>query len=160
MTANCTNTTKSEKVLEENSFFIISESKVTFKNYHAVIILNQISNTRLIKKRDFTANIIVLVFSVLFYVMVLQPLYLSTIVESLILALILISVGSCIENYSYKLLINKTDYDFNEIIVSKKNLNFAKIFLSKFPASTLSLLKTGVKQECEFDYQDLKNEVA
>jgi hypothetical protein len=106
--------------------------------------LNQISNSRLIKKRDFTANIIVLVFSVLFYVMVLQPLYLSTKFESLILALILISVVSCVENYSYRLLINKTNYDFNEITVSKKNLYFAGRFISKFADS--ALLKNKVKQ--------------
>ena len=106
--------------------------------------LNQISNSRLIKKRDFTANIIVLVFSVLFYVMVLQPLYLSTKFESLILALILISAVSGTKNYSYRLLINKTNYDFNEIIVSKENLHFAKIFLCKFPVSII--LKTKVKQ--------------
>nr|WP_315206724.1 hypothetical protein [uncultured Flavobacterium sp.] len=148
-----TNTTKIEKTLEENSLFVISESKVTFKNCDVVIDLNQISNSRLIKKRDFTANIMVLVFSVLFYVMILQPLYLSTIFESLILALILISVLSCIENYSYRLLINKTNYDFNEIIVCKENLPFAKIFLSKSTASIL--LKTKVKQEFEFDYQNL-----
>ena len=154
MSTNFTNTAKIEKVLEENSLFVISESKVTFKNCDVVIDLNQISNSRLIKKRDFTANIMVLVFSVLFYVIILQPLYLSTIFESLILALILISVVSYVENYSYKLLINKTNYDFNEIIVSKENLHFAKIFLSKFPASTL--LKAKVKQEFEFDYQSLK----
>ena len=130
MTTNCTNTTKSEKVFEENSFFIIAESQVTFKNYHEVIILNQIADTRLIKKRDFTANIIIVVFSVLFYVIVLQPLYLGTTFDSLILALILISVVNCIENYSYRLLIYKTDYDVNEIIVNKKNLYFARIFLS------------------------------
>lgn len=144
---------KSKKTLEENSLFVISESKVTFKNCDTVINLNQILSSRLIKKRDFTANIMVLVFSVLFYVMVLQPLYLSSIFESLLLALILISAVSYIENYSYILLINKTNYDFNEIIVSKANLQFAKIFLSKFPFSTL--LKANVKQEFEFDCQNL-----
>jgi hypothetical protein len=148
-----TNTTKIEKTLEENSLFVISESKVTFKNCDTVINLNQILSSRLIKKRDFTANIMVLVFSGLFYVMIVQPLYLSTIFESLIVALILIYVLSCIENYSYRLLINKNNYDFNEIIVSKENLPFAKIFLSKSTASTL--LKTKVKQEFEFDYQNL-----
>ena len=51
-----------KKFLEKNSLFVISESKVTFKNCHAVITLNQISNSRLIKNREFTANIIVLVF--------------------------------------------------------------------------------------------------
>ncbi len=139
------NTTKIEKTLEENSFFVISESKVTFKNCDTVINLNQILNSRLIKKRDFTANIMVLVFSVLFYVMIVQPLYLSTIYESLILALILIAVVSCIENYSYLLLINKTNYDFNEINVSRANIQFAKIFLSKFPSS--AVLKSRVKQD-------------
>lgn len=149
-----TNATKIEKVLEENSLFVISESKVTFKNCDAVINLNQISNSRLIKKRDFTANIILLVFSVLFYEIFLQPLYLSTIFESLILALILISLVSCVEKYSYRLLINKTNYDFNEIIVSEENLHFAKIFLSQFPVSTISKIK--VKEEFEFDFQNLK----
>ena len=154
MSTNFTNTTKIEKVLEENSLFVISESKVTFKNCDVVIDLNQISNSRLIKKRDFTANIILLVFSVLFYEIFLQPLYLSTIFESLILALILISLVSCVEKYSYRLLINKTNYDFNEIIVSEENLHFAKIFLSQFPVSTISKIK--VKEEFEFDFQNLK----
>jgi hypothetical protein len=155
---NSTNSTKIEKILEDNPLFVISESKVTFKNHHAVINLNQISNSRLIKKRDFTANIIVLVFAVLFYVMVLQPLYVFTVFESVILALILISVVSCIENYSYRLLINKTNYDFNEIFVSKQNLHIAKIFLSKFPVSTI--LKIKVEHELEFDCQDFKESMA
>ncbi|SDI15392.1 hypothetical protein SAMN04488062_1252 [Flavobacterium omnivorum] len=158
MSTICTNTTKSEKILDQNSFFVVSESKVTFKNCDAVINLNQISNCRLIKKRDFTANIMVFVFSVLFYVIILQPLYLSATFESLILALILIYVLSCVKNYSYRLLINKNNYDFNEIIVSKKELYFARIFLSKYPASTI--LTTKFKQEFEFDNQNFKQHIA
>ena len=154
MSKNCLNITKTEKFLEENSFFVISEFQVTFKNCGTAINLNQISNSRLIKKRDFTANIIVFVFAVLFYVTTIQPLYLSTTFESLLLALILISVVSSVENYSYILLINKTNYDFNEIIVSKANLHFATLFLSKFTVSTL--LKSKIKQEFAFDYQNLK----
>ena len=154
MSTNCTNIIKIEKILNNNSFFIISESNVIFKNCDIIINLNQITNCRLIKKRDFTPNILVFVFSVLFYVITFEPLYLISTFESLILALILIAVVSCIENYSYTLLINKTNYDFNEIIVSKANFHFATIFLSKFPSSTV--LKSGVQQEFEFDYQILK----
>ena len=154
MSKNCLNITKTEKFLEENSFFVISEFQVTFKNCGTAINLNQISNSRLIKKRDFTANIIVFVFAVLFYVTTLQPLDLNSTFESLLLALILISVVSSVENYSYILLINKTNYDFNEIIVSKENLHFATLFLSKFTVSTL--LKSKIKHEFAFDYQNLK----
>lgn len=154
MSTNGINTSITEKFLNENLLFVISETQVTFKNCNSVINLNQISNSRLIKKRDFTANIIVFVFSILFYVMILQPLYLNTTFELLILLLILISIVSRLKNYSYILLINKTNYDFNEIVVSKANLHFAKIFLSKFTISTL--LKSKVKQEFEFEYQNLK----
>lgn len=158
MSTICINTTKIEKILDENSFFVVSESKVTFKNCDAVINLNQISNCRLIKKRDFTANIMVFVFSLLFYVIILQPLYLSATFESLILALILIYVLSCVKNYSYRLLINKNKYDFNEIVVSKKELHFARIFLSKYSPSTI--LTTTVKREFEYDNQNFKQHIA
>lgn len=67
--------------------------------------------------------------------MILQPLLLNTTFESLILALILFSIVSRLENYNHILLINKTNYDFNEIIVSDANLHFAKIFLSSFTDS-------------------------
>lgn len=149
MSTYCTNTIKTEIILEKNSLFEFSESKVTFRDCDVVINLNQITNSRLVKKRNFTANIIVLVFSVLFYVMILKPLFLSTIFESLILALILIFVVSCVENYSYRLLINKRNYDFNEIIVTKENLHFAKVFLTKFTAPT------SLNDKQEFEYQNL-----
>ncbi|MDI1303293.1 MAG: hypothetical protein PSX42_00305 [bacterium] len=150
------NKTKIEKVLEENSLFVISESKVTFKNCDAVINLNQISNSRLIKKRDVSLNIILLLFSVLLCFKVLPSLNFNAIFQSLIVALILISVilAIYIKSYSYKLLINKKNYSFNEIIVSKKDLYFAGRFISKFTAATI--LKTKVKQDFEFEYQNLK----
>lgn len=154
MITNCTTTTKIEKVLEENSLFIISESKVIFINTTIVISLNQISNSRLIKNRDLSLNIIMLVFSALLYLMGLPSVNFDAIFQCLILGLILISLilAFCIKSYSYKLLINKNIYGFNEIIVNKKNLHFAGIFISKFPDSTI--LKTKVEQE--FDYQSLK----
>lgn len=158
MNKNFAAASKIEIILDENEFFIMSESKVVFKNSNTTLSLKQISNSRLIKNRDYTVNILVLVFAVLFYLMVLQPLYLSAVFDCLIFPLILIAVLSCIKNYSYKLLINRNNYAFNEIIVSKKNLHFAGIFISKFTA--LTILKTKVKQEFEIDYEDFEKGIA
>jgi glucan phosphoethanolaminetransferase (alkaline phosphatase superfamily) len=156
MSTNFTNTTKIEKVLEENSLFVISDSKVSFKNCDAVINLNQISNSRLIKNRDLSLNIIILVFSTTLYLVVLPLLNFGAVFKSLIVILILISVilAICIKCYSYKLLINKSNYNFNEITISKKNLYFAGRFISKFADS--ALLKNKVEQEFEIDYRSLK----
>ena len=162
MDKNLASNTNTEKVLEENYFFILSESKIIFKNdnQRLSLHLDQISNIRLIKKRDFTVNIIVAVFSSFFYIIVLHPVNFNTIFQYLIAALlgIFVIVGSLTKNYSYKLLINKNNYDYNEIVVSKKNLYFAKIFLNKFPAS--SLTKNNAKQKFVFDYQNLEKHVA
>lgn len=154
MIINCTNTIKFERNLKENSLFVISNSKVSFKNYDGVINLNQISNNRLIKNRDLSPNIIILVFSTILYLVVFPSLNFSAIIKSLAIILILISVilAICIKSYSYKLLINTNNFDFYEMTVSKKNLSFAGIFISKFADSTL--IQNKVEQE--FNYQILK----
>lgn len=153
---------KIEKKLEENCFFILSESEILFKNDNQRISLNlnQIIDIRLIKNRDFTINIVFVVFAALFYFAVLHPLNIISIFQYLIVTLvaIFIIVMSCLKNYSYKLLINKNSYSYNEIMVSKKNLYYAKVLLSRFPSS--SLLKNKVEQKFAFDYYHLDQHIA
>ncbi|MFV5694739.1 hypothetical protein ACM55G_04780 [Flavobacterium sp. LB3P122] len=132
MNKNFTTRTEREKILEENPLFIISDSKVVFKNEKLSFYLNQISSVRLVKNRDFSTNIMLLVFLILSYKLISSPM--NSIFYFLKLFFITISliVVCRIKKDSYKIIINIGKYGFNEILISKKNLSFAIIFISKF----------------------------
>lgn len=125
-----------ENIIEENPFLMILESKVIFKTKYnkTDICLKQISNVRIIKYRDITINIVVLLSIAFFYLLfktifldlnfVLKCLY---VVANLILVILTLSV----ENFTYKLLINVDNLGFYEIPISKRNIVYAKNFISK-----------------------------
>ncbi|MFV5685687.1 hypothetical protein ACM55I_09565 [Flavobacterium sp. GB2R13] len=156
MEINFKTSNNTETILEENPLLIILESKVIFKtdSDRISICLDQISNVRIIKNTDLTANILVLLFTVFLYLLLkLEFQDLNFISQSLYITLIsiLIVITLSIENYSYKLLINKGKFGFNEITISKKNLLHAKNFVTKF--ENKNILKTN-KQE--FNVESVK----
>ncbi|MFV5688588.1 hypothetical protein ACM55M_08190 [Flavobacterium sp. ZT3R25] len=148
MNRNFTSTTEGEKILEENPLFIISESKVVFKNEKLSFYLNQISSVRLVKNRDFNTNIMLLVFLILSYKLISSPM--NSIFYFLKLFFITISliVVCRIKKDSYKIIINIGKYGFKEILISKKNLSFAIIFISKF---MIDSKENPIKLETEFN---------
>lgn len=136
MITNYSTETKIETVTEENSLYVVSGSKVIFKNHDAIVNLNQISNCRLVTNRNITTNVIQLVFSGLLLGLVLPLVESNILFQGITLTVIqlFIIVAFRKKYYSYKLLINKSGYCFNEISIDEENLHFAKLFLSKFPA--------------------------
>ncbi len=136
MKKNFTSTNKIEKILQKNPLFIILESKVIFKNNNEKVCfyLDQISKVRLIENRDFTHSIVVLVFSALFYLLVLSPFNLNFVFSFLYLIImsILFVTSFFIKNNTYKLLINNGNFSFNEITISKSNITYAENFIAKF----------------------------
>lgn len=136
MDVNFVAANKTENILEENPFFIAFESKVIFKNDKERINLplNHISNIRIVKNRDLTTNIIISIFSALFYLIAIAPVNDKIVFQLffLVYVSILFLIFSLIKKYNYKLLINNGKFGFNEIIISEKNLFYAKRFLAMF----------------------------
>lgn len=132
-----------EKILEENRLFIILESKVIFINDNEKIsfYLDQISAVRLVKSRDFSANIMLLVSLSLLYILVLSTM--NSISDFLKLFFITTSVivVCSLKKHSHRILINTGNYGFNEILISEKNLSFARIFISKFSINSKIVIK-------------------
>ena len=125
-----------ENIIEENPFLTILESKVIFKTKYnnTVICLKQISNVRIIKNRDTTINIVVLL-SIAFLYFLFKTIFqdLNFVFKCLYVVanLILVILTLSIENFTYKLLINVDNLGFNEIPISKMNVVYAKNFISK-----------------------------
>jgi hypothetical protein len=139
-----------EKILEENRLYIILESKVIFINEKEKIsfYLDQISGVRLVKKRDFTANIMLLVSLSLLYVYVLSPMNSISNFLKLIFIVTAVIVACRIKKHSHKILINTANYGFNEILISEKNLSFARIFISKFSIDSKTAIKLEKESQC------------
>lgn len=148
--------------IEENNFFILSESTIIFKNDNQRIKINldQTTNVRLIKNRDFKINIIVILLAALFYLTVLQTINLDAIFQNFIVALLTISVivNTLLRNYSYQLLINNKYNNYQEILVSKTNLYYAEIFLSKFSGTAVKNNKVNLT--IAFNYQNIGQNIA
>lgn len=146
---------KIEKVLEENPLVIRLESKVIIKNNNEKIEfdLSQISNIRIIKKRNLIINITLFSIAVVFYLNIMELknvgsllMYLSLLVFSFLLV-----IAYWFKSYTYTLLINKGLFGFKEISLSKNNIQYAENFMSKFKINSLTKAVHD-----EFEYQKLK----
>jgi len=144
-----------EKVVEENALLLLLDSKVFIKKgkERIGIDLKHISNVRIVRSRDLTLSILVLVLLALFYVLFLIPLNLNFTVRFLcvILVSILFIISLSSKNYTYTLLINQGKFGFNEILISKKNSVHAERFAAKFKSGA-----TTKMNENKFDYHSLK----
>lgn len=143
------------KVVEENPLLILLESKVIIKNKkdRIGIDLCHISNVRVIKNRDLTLSILMLVNFSLFYLLVLSPMNLKFAFSFLFITIfaILFVISLLIKKYTYKLVINQGKFRFNEITISKTNSVHAENFISKFKHT----YSTNWSKK-EFDFQHLK----
>lgn len=144
-----------EKVVEENPLLILLESKVIIKNKRERIGINlsQISNVRLIKNRNLTLSVLVLVHFILFYFLVLSPMKFHFAFSLMFITIlsILFVISFFIKNYTYKLLINQGKFGFNEITISKTNSIHAENFVSKFKNTYSTNMSNA-----ELDFQKLK----
>lgn len=127
-----TNQKRSQNVVQENPLYLVSESKLIFRNNYTIINLSQISDIRLIKHRSFRLNITILALFYVLYIIVSPYLNFDRILLDITIGLIPLSVSFTIKRYSCKLLINVNNCNYNEIVVRKTNLSFAKILVDSF----------------------------
>ena len=126
MDINLSNLYKFDNVLEGNTYFILTDSTVIVenKNNTAILNINRISNVRIIKRRNYFRNFLVLSFLAFLYFFVISIFEMYSILLLSRVALLLFSVlaVSCIKKYSYKLLINSSDLTFKEFKIAKHNV--------------------------------------
>ena len=133
MDINLSNLYKFDNVLEGNTYFILTDSTVIVenKNNTAILNLNRISNVRIIKRRNYFRNFLVLSFLAFLYFFVISIFEMYSILLLSRVALLFFSVlaVSCIKKYSYKLLINSSDLTFKEFKIAKHNIFDAQNFV-------------------------------
>lgn len=140
MSVTIQNPNKIEKVLEENSFIILLETRIIIKNEKERIefYLNDISNLRILKKRNLTPNITLLFITIIFYLSLFtQSESFFMIILSLFSTAVLTIFAFLFKSYTYKLLVNSGAFNFNEIVLSKKNILHAESFLNKFSQKSI-----------------------
>lgn len=128
---------KSENGIMENTFIIQSDFKVIIKIKHQILefYFNDISNIRILRKRNFYPNIILFCLTIIIALTnTLSVVNYSTFnfcVAIFCVAVVLLIV--CVfKNYNYKLLINNGKYGFSEINLQKRNIQSAENFLNDF----------------------------
>jgi uncharacterized membrane protein len=133
MDVNFSDVYKFYNLLVENTCFILTDSTVIVEheNDTTVINLNRISNIRIIKRRNYFQNFLVLSFLALLYFFVIPIFEMYSILLFLRLTLLLLSVLAvlCIKKHSFKLLINSSDLTFREFKIAKHNVFDAQNFV-------------------------------
>ena len=118
-------------------FFTIVDSNITIENEGEKLDLNlnQISNARIIKRRNMIPNILILMSAFIANFLLLSSQYIiDNRFKNVFLILIVLAViaSFLVKHYSYRLLINKKNYCFNEFRITKRNLSRAQSFVSMF----------------------------
>jgi hypothetical protein len=133
MDVNFSDVYKFYDLLVENTSFILTDSTVIVEheNDTTVINLNRISNIRIIKRKNYFQNFLVLSFLAFLYFFVIPIFEMYSILLLLRLTLLFLSVLAvfCIKKYSYKLLINSSDLTFKEFKIAKHNVFDAQNFV-------------------------------
>lgn len=133
---------KTINIFRQNNFIIYSDNKVIIKNNQELkeFYFSDISNVRILKKRNFYPNIILL--NILLIIIFTSNLFhynngsLSSLFSIFWVSILFIS-SFFLKNYNYKLLINKGKYGFTEITLQKKNIQNANKFLDYFNSSQI-----------------------
>jgi hypothetical protein len=128
--------TSSQNAVTRNPFFSIEGSRIFIDSNGEKVNLNfdQITNVRLIKKRNVSSNRMLIFIGVLFYFdyLLFFGNHFLIQVASLIIIISVIISFLCTRPFSYKLLVNIGVDGFNEFLVPKKYLAFAQSFVFIF----------------------------
>lgn len=136
--------TSSQNADNGNPFFYIQGSRLFIDCNGEKVNFNfdQITNVRLIKNRNVSLIRMLFFIAVIFYscyILFFNNHFVMQLVSLCIITLVITSF-LCIRPFSYKLLVNKGVDGFNEFLVTKKHLPFAKSFIFIF----------NEKKGCEF----------
>ncbi len=116
--------------------FTLYDSHLVIKNKDEMKIfrLDDISNVRFSKKRNFTINIVLLFITLLIYCFVSDYLDKNFLYKFLLLliALVISIISFSIRNHTYILFINLNHFGFKELKLSKKESSYAEHFVSIF----------------------------
>lgn len=122
--------------LMKNSFFKLYESHIVIRIKEEIKIfrIDEISNVRFSKKRNFTINIVLLLVTLLIYSFLSDYLHKNFLYNILLLVIAIISsvISLSIKNHKYTLFININHFGFREIKISKKESHYAEHFVSIF----------------------------
>lgn len=125
-----------EDGLLKNPFFKLYESHLVIKNKDEIKIfrLDEISNVRFSKKRNFTINISLLFITLLIYSFLSDYLVKNFLYDSLlfVVALVLGIISLSIRKHTYVLFINMNRFGFKKLKLSKKESSYAENFVSFF----------------------------
>jgi hypothetical protein len=158
MDQNFKTSNKTKKLVEENPLFTFLQDTVFFKTFIDQIGLeeDEISNVRIIKNRDTSPNILLMVLTTLFCLLSkslfvdLTLVFKFLFIFGLFILLVLILF---IKKFTYKLLINSGRSGFNEFPISKRNVPNATYFVNKFKNKDITEIK---KLESQFKFKDFK----
>lgn len=125
-----------EDDISNNPFFKLYESHLVIKYKKEVKIfrLDEISNVRFSKKRNFTINIVLLFITLFVYCFISDYLagnFLDKILL-LLIALLLSAVSLLIRDHTYVLFVNMNHFGFKKLKISKKESLYAEDFVSVF----------------------------
>ncbi len=136
MESICINKVGSEDILLKDHLFTLNGSHLRINSNNELVDFNldQISNVRFSKKRNYSKNSIFSIISILIYSLLLFFFNLSILLSivSTLLLIALVFMSFSIKNYTYLLLINVTNFGFRELKISKKKSLCAEYFVSVF----------------------------
>lgn len=137
MIQSLTGTYKNQKIIPAGTFIVQSGSKLIIKNQQEKLefYLSDISNIRILRKRNFYPNIItfcLIVISAYSNTLTFQTHSNYLLFANIFFVSVLLINIYFLKNYNYKLLINIGKFGFSEIHLPKKNIQNVESFLKYF----------------------------
>lgn len=125
-----------QDMVTKTPLFMLYDSHIVInhKDEKKVFDLDEITNVRFQKKRNFSINIFLFFFTIFIYSFLTDYFELNFTWSFLlfIITVALIFVFFSIENYTYILFINMTHFGFRKLILSRKDELYAEHFVSVF----------------------------
>lgn len=130
-----------EQLFNNNYFFVVVTSKILIcsKGNRVCLNLNQITNVRIVEKRNLIPNFIL--FSANFFFAAITLVYFRDLLFQQLTACLIV-ITACfytfkIELYSYSLLISTKAYGFHVFKLPKSAVNQAIVFRNRYNDKTL-----------------------